>query len=68
MTGCARKFDKNATMSFIIKDKQFLKDYAKIWEKTDKLMNINLESSPVYGDDDKYIKTKIKNICWKYNY
>ena len=23
-------------------------------------MKINLESKPVYGDDDKYIKTKIK--------
>ena len=23
-------------------------------------MNINFESKPVYGDDDKYIKTKIK--------
>ena len=23
-------------------------------------MNMNFESRPVYGDDDKYIKTKIK--------
>ena len=23
-------------------------------------MKINFESKPVYGDDDKYIKTKIK--------
>ena len=24
------------------------------------MLNINFESKPVYGDDDKYIKTKIK--------
>ena len=60
MTGYARKFDENATMSFIVKDKQLLKNYTKIWGKIEKLMKINFESNPVYGDDDKYIKTKIK--------
>ena len=60
MTGYARKFDENATMSLIVKDKQLLKNYTKIWEKIEKLMKINFESKPVYGDDDKYIKTKIK--------
>ena len=33
MTGYARKFDENATLSFIVKNKQLLKKYAKIWEK-----------------------------------
>ena len=47
-------------MSFIIKDKQFLKNYVKIWEKNEKLMKISFESKPVYGDHDKYIKIKIK--------
>ena len=56
MTGYARKFDKNATMSFIAKDKQLLKSYTKIWEQIEKLMKINFESNPVYGDDDKNIK------------
>ena len=28
--------------------------------KIEKLMKIDFESKPVYGDDDKYIKTKIK--------
>ena len=28
--------------------------------KTEKLMKITFESKPVCGDDDKYIKTKIK--------
>ena len=29
MTGYARKFDENATMSFIVKDKQLLKNILK---------------------------------------
>ena len=60
MTGYARKFDENATMSFVVKNKQLLKKYTKIWEKNEGLMRIKLESKPVSGDHDKYIKTKIK--------
>ena len=63
MTGYARKFGENATMSFIVKNKQLLKKYTKIWEKIEGLMKINFESKPVYGDDDKYIKTKIKTYA-----
>ena len=37
-----------------------LKNYNKIWEKNFKILNIDFESKPVYGDNDKYIKTKIK--------
>ena len=58
--GYARKFDGNATMSFIVKDKKLLKKYINIWETIEGLMKIKFESKPVYGDDDKYIKTKIK--------
>ena len=47
-------------MSFIVKNKQLFKKYTKIWETIEKLMKINFESKPFYGDDDKYIKTKIK--------
>ena len=36
-------------MSFRANKKHLLKNYNKIWE-----------SKAVYGDDDKYIKTKIK--------
>ena len=57
MTGYARKFDKNAAMSFIVKNKQLLKKYPKIWEKIEGLMKINFESMPIYGNHDKYIKT-----------
>ena len=67
MTGYARKFDENATMSFIVKNKQLLKKYAKIWGKNEGLMKINFESKPVYGNHDKYIKTKIKT-CRQHNH
>ena len=60
MIGYARKFGENATMSFIVKNTQLLKNYSKIWEKIEDLMKINFESKPVYGDNAKYVKTKIK--------
>ena len=60
MAGYVRKINKNSTMSFRVEDKQLLKNYNKIWEKVEKLMKIDFESKPVYGDDDKYIKAKIK--------
>ena len=50
-------------MSFIIKDKKLLKKYIKIWETIEGLMKINFESKPVYGEDVKYIKTKIKTYA-----
>ena len=53
MTGYAKKFNENATMSFRANNKQSLKSYNKIWEKLEKLMRIDFESEPVYGDDDK---------------
>ena len=69
MTGYSRKFDENATMqqnlmtmqqSFRANKKQLLKNYNQIWEKIEKLMRIAFESKLVYGDDEKYIKTKRK--------
>ena len=67
MTGFVNKFNKNVTMSFRINNnnnnnnnKQLLKNYNKIWEKIETLMSIDFESKPVYGNDEKYIKTKIK--------
>ena len=48
------------TMSLKAKDKQLFKNYNKIWKKTERFININFDSNPTYGDDDKYIKTKIK--------
>ena len=63
MTGYVRKYDENATLSFIVKNKQLLKKYTKIWETIEGLMKINFESKPVYGDDDKYINAKIKTYA-----
>ena len=60
MTVYARKFDKNATISFTFNGKQLLKNYNKVWEKVEKLMKIDFENKSVYSDDDKYIKAKIK--------
>ena len=47
-------------MSLRVNDEQLFKKYNKIWKKVEKLMRIDFESKPVYGDDDKYIKTNIK--------
>ena len=69
MSGYARKFDENATMSFKANNKQIFKKFNKIWEKVETLLKIDFETKPVYDDDDddddddeEYIKTKIK-IC-----
>ena len=55
MAGYARKFNENITMSFKVNDKQLLKNYNRVWEKVQSLLNIDFESKLVYGDDDKYI-------------
>ena len=61
MTDYINKFDENKIrMSLMIKDKQLLKNYNKIWKKVEKLMKIDFNTKTTYGDDDKYIKTKIK--------
>ena len=60
MTDYVRKFDENATISFKANDKQVLKNYNKIWEKVEKLLEIEFESKPVYCNDGKCITTKIK--------
>ena len=60
MTGYVSKFEANIIISFKIRDKQLLKKYNQIWKRVEKLLKIEFNSKPVYGDDDKYIKTKIK--------
>ena len=62
MTDYINKFDENKiTMSFMIKDKQLLKNYNKIWKKVEKLMKIHFNTKTTYVDNDKYIK-KNQNI------
>ena len=60
MIGYVKHFDSNKTMSFKLIDNKLLKKYNKIWERISNSMNIKFDSEPVYGDNDKYIKTKIK--------
>ena len=60
MTGYVRKFEGNTIMSFKISNKQLLKKYNQIWKRVEKLLKIEFNSEPVYGDNDKYIKTKVK--------
>ena len=54
------KFEGNTTISFKISDSKLIKKYNQIWKKVEKLFKIKFDSEPVYGDNDKYIKTKIK--------
>ena len=59
MVGYVKHFDSNKTMSFRVNDNKLLKS-TKNMGKNSNLMNIEFDSEPVYGDNDKYIKTKIK--------
>ena len=63
MTGYARKFNENSTMFFRVKDEKLLKIYSKIWETIEGLMKITFESRSIYGEDVKYISTKIKTYA-----
>ena len=65
--GYVKYFDSNKTIYFKANDKKLLKKYTKILERVSSLMNIKFYSEPVYGDNDKYIKTKIKSYGDKIN-
>ena len=58
MTGYAKIFNVNVTMPFRVNNKQLSKNCNNICENIKKLMRIDFESKPVYGDDDKYKNTK----------
>ena len=60
MIGYVKCFDSNKTMYFKVSDNKLLKKYSKIWERVSNLLSIKFDSEPVYGDNDKYIKTKVK--------
>ena len=60
ITVYVRKCEGNTTISFKISDKLLLKTYNQIWERVEKLSKIGFDSEPVYGDNDRYIKTKVK--------
>ena len=65
MIGYVKLFDSNKTMSFKFNDNRLLKIYTIMREKVSILMNIEFDSEPVYGDNDKYIKAKIKSYVIK---
>ena len=63
MTGYINKFYENkVTMSLMVKDKQLLKNYSKLWRKIERLMSIDFDSKTSNGH-----KNKKKNIR-QYNY
>ena len=60
MIGYVKCFDSNKTMFFKISDNKLLKKYIQIRKNIKNLLNIKFDSEPVYGGNDKYIKTKTK--------
>ena len=67
MTSYINKFKDKKTKvtttatSLLLKDKQFFKNYNKIWEKIESLMRKKFDSKSFYGNgDNKYIKAKMK--------
>ena len=57
-------FDNSKTMSFIAIDEGL---YVNKCEITSSLMSMKFDSEPVYGDNNKHIKTKIKSQGDKVN-
>ena len=56
-----RNKNKNTiTMYLKVKDKKLLKNCNEIWKKNETLIGIDFNSEPIYGNDNKYIKTKVK--------
>ena len=47
-------------MSFTFIDEKLLKKYTKTWNKIKSLMSVEFDGELGYGNNDKYIKTKIK--------
>ena len=43
-----------------VNDDRPLKKCTRIWGTVNILVNIEFDSEPLYGDNDKYIKAKIK--------
>ena len=60
MIGYAKYIESTNTKSFKVIDKKLLKKYTEICEKASSLMSKEFDNEPVYGDNDKDIRTKIK--------
>ena len=59
MIGYVNSFKSERTMSFKISDSKLLKKYNQLWKKVKNLLNTKFGNEFVYGDIDKYIKTKM---------
>ena len=68
MIGYVRHINSSKTRSLKANDNRQLKKCTKIWERVSILMNIEFDSKPVYDDNDKYLKTKIKSYGDKRKY
>ena len=55
-----KEFDDNMTMSLRVDNNKLFKKYCKIWRTISGLLEIELDSEPVYSDTDSYIKTIVK--------
>ena len=64
MTGYINEFDEDKNenknknkntiaMSLKVNDKELFKNHNKIWKKIERLMSIDFDSKPVYGNDAK---------------
>ena len=51
----------NKTMSFKVRDEKLTKKCTKIWKKVTAQLIKKIGSEPVYGDNDKNMKTKIES-------
>ena len=60
MSAYRRDFDETKYMSFLIKDDELLEKYNEIWGKVKNSIEKEFDSEPVHND--KYLKTKIKNL------
>ena len=47
-------------MYFKISESKLSKKYNQIWKRVEKLLKIEFDSKVIYGDNDKYIKTKVR--------
>ena len=59
MIAYVNSFKSERTMSFKISDSKLLKKYNQLWKKVKNLLNLKFGNEFVYGDIDKYIKTKM---------
>ena len=62
-----KHFDSAKIMSFKFNDNRLIKKCTGTWEKVTILMSIEFKSEPVYGNNDKYNKAKIKSYGDKIN-